>query len=90
MPGADEKDGAAELFGLKDGSGPAGAGGRGGSDECAGVLDDEEESDVDFRPGGGGYDMMNCCSRLGLDVSHVPHARIVTQILRAGPDQPAI
>ncbi len=48
------------MAGLKDGGGPAAGGGLGGNDVCVGGVD-EEEVIGGFRPGGGGYDMMNCC-----------------------------
>ena len=63
VPGAEAKVGVEEVVGLKDGSGLADDGGRGGRDACAGdAVDKEDEVCGSFRPGGGGYDMMNGCT----------------------------
>ena len=62
VPGAEEKVGAAAVAGLNEGGAPAGGGGRRGSEACAGGVEDEGVEVWDgLRPGGGGYDMMNCC-----------------------------
>ena len=53
---------------MKDGGGPAEGGGRGGSEACAGEVVDEEEVCGSFKPGGGGYDMMNGCAASALGV----------------------
>ena len=61
VPGAEENVGAAEVAGLNDGGAPAGGGTRRGSEACAGGADgDDDEVWEGLRPGGGGYDMINC------------------------------
>lgn len=62
VPGAAEKVGIGDVADLKDGGGPAGAGGRGGREAWAGGVEDEEGVGGCLRPGGGGYDMMNGCA----------------------------
>ena len=64
VPGApEETEGIEFKTGLKEGGAPAGGGGRGGSDAWG--CDDEADLGASgtFRPGGGGYDMMNDCAR---------------------------
>lgn len=51
-----------EVVDLKDGGAPADGGGRGGSEAWAGEVADDEEVCGSFKPGGGGYDMMNGCA----------------------------
>ena len=62
VPGAEEKVGVEGVVDLKSGGGPADGGGRGGSEAWAGAVVDEEEVCDSFKPGGGGYDMMNGCA----------------------------
>ena len=80
MPGAEENVGVEDVAGLKVGGGPAAGGGLGGREEWAGVFEDEAVVVVALRPGGGGYDMMNCCAIKTLEIEgHVPRAKGATE-----------
>ena len=69
VPGAEEKVGVDKLADLKEGGGPAAGGGRGGSDEWGGGVDEDADGVGGcLRPGGGGYDMMNGCTKMPFNV----------------------
>ena len=77
MPGALEVNAGVEARAdLKEGCGPAGGGGRGGRDACGCGVEDDEGCGEAFKPGGGGYDMMNGCAYTLEDAMRVRTGRV--------------